>query len=166
MADENGVWRTVGGKKIFIKNGQSLEDAMRESGKFPSQSKATPYDTLMGQEYTGVTGQAAIDKLVSEKQGHVKNAFYRDDIGEIDLFWGDDTAGLRHIIKQRQKEQVNVGKFLSELPTVIERGTVGSNRGNPNRENIHYGNKVIVLTYELKGAETTAVLTAFMTRKK
>lgn len=31
---KTGVWRTVGGRKIFIANGQSLKDAMRESGKF------------------------------------------------------------------------------------------------------------------------------------
>lgn len=34
MADEGGVWRTVSGRRIFIKDGQSLTDAMRESGKF------------------------------------------------------------------------------------------------------------------------------------
>ena len=34
MADENGVWRTVGGRKIFIRDGQNLADAMKESGKF------------------------------------------------------------------------------------------------------------------------------------
>jgi len=32
--DEKGVWRTIGGKHIFIRNGQDLDDAMRESGKF------------------------------------------------------------------------------------------------------------------------------------
>lgn len=31
---KTGVWRTVGGRRIFIATGQSLEDAMRESGKF------------------------------------------------------------------------------------------------------------------------------------
>ena len=31
---EKGVWRTVGGRRIFIKDGQSLTDAMKESGKF------------------------------------------------------------------------------------------------------------------------------------
>lgn len=31
---KSGVWRTVGGRKIFIANGQSLGDAMRASGKF------------------------------------------------------------------------------------------------------------------------------------
>lgn len=39
MPSENGVWRTVGGRRIFIKNGQSLSEAMKESGKFPIQLK-------------------------------------------------------------------------------------------------------------------------------
>ena len=35
MADEiGGVWRTVGGRRIFIKEGQDLSSAMKESGKF------------------------------------------------------------------------------------------------------------------------------------
>lgn len=32
--EENGVWRTVGGRRIFIKEGQDLATAMVESGKF------------------------------------------------------------------------------------------------------------------------------------
>lgn len=31
---EDGVWRTISGRRVFIKKGQSLTDAMRESGKF------------------------------------------------------------------------------------------------------------------------------------
>ena len=32
--DIGGVWRTVGGRRIFIKDGQDLAQAMKESGKF------------------------------------------------------------------------------------------------------------------------------------
>ena len=32
--EENGVWRTVGGRRIFIKDGEDLETAMKNSGKF------------------------------------------------------------------------------------------------------------------------------------
>jgi len=32
--DSDGVWRTIGGRRVFIKEGQSLSDAMKESGKF------------------------------------------------------------------------------------------------------------------------------------
>lgn len=42
MADEGGVWRTISGRRVFIKDGQSLTDAMRESGKF-SESKTRIY---------------------------------------------------------------------------------------------------------------------------
>lgn len=34
MSSENGVWRTISGRRVFIREGQSLSDAMRESGKF------------------------------------------------------------------------------------------------------------------------------------
>ena len=33
MADE-GVWRTIGGRRVFIRTGESLTDAMAKSGKF------------------------------------------------------------------------------------------------------------------------------------
>lgn len=34
-ADEkNGIWRTIGGRRIFIRRGENLTDAMKRSGKF------------------------------------------------------------------------------------------------------------------------------------
>ena len=36
--EENGVWRTVGGRRIFIKEGQDLASAMKESGKFKGKT--------------------------------------------------------------------------------------------------------------------------------
>lgn len=33
--DGDGVWRTIGGRRVFIKTGQNLSSAMEESGKFP-----------------------------------------------------------------------------------------------------------------------------------
>lgn len=40
MAQElNGVWRTVGGRRIFIAEGQSLSEAMKKSGKFNRKEK-------------------------------------------------------------------------------------------------------------------------------
>ena len=40
MADDiGGVWRTVGGRRIFIKDGQDLASAMKESGKFNTKTR-------------------------------------------------------------------------------------------------------------------------------
>ena len=38
---EDGVWRTVGGRRIFIKDGEDLETAMKNSGKFNNDGKYT-----------------------------------------------------------------------------------------------------------------------------
>lgn len=37
--DIGGVWRTIGGRRVFIKTGQSLTDAMKKSGKFKVKRK-------------------------------------------------------------------------------------------------------------------------------
>lgn len=39
MDDIGGVWRTIGGRRIFIKDGQNLATAMKESGKFNNDNK-------------------------------------------------------------------------------------------------------------------------------
>lgn len=36
MSDLGGVWRTISGRRVFIKDGQSLSSAMKDSGKFES----------------------------------------------------------------------------------------------------------------------------------
>lgn len=41
MANSNdlgGVWRTIGGRRVFIKDGQDLVSAMKESGKFENNT--------------------------------------------------------------------------------------------------------------------------------
>lgn len=37
MSDLGGVWRTVGGRRIFIKDGEDLATAMKNSGKFNNE---------------------------------------------------------------------------------------------------------------------------------
>lgn len=39
--DIGGVWRTIGGRPVFIKTGQSVSDAMKESGKFKKAEKGS-----------------------------------------------------------------------------------------------------------------------------
>ena len=115
----------------------------------------------MGIEYAGIKGQAAVDKLMSEKQGHVKEAFYRNDIGGIDLFWGDETAGLLHIINERKARGVSPAVFLCDLSKVVENGVLQRNKKYTDRVNIVYGKKMAVIIFELRNEEVTAVLTAF-----
>ena len=41
---ENGVWRTIGGRRIFIKDGEDLASAMKKSGKFKNSKKGKKED--------------------------------------------------------------------------------------------------------------------------
>jgi len=43
MAEENGVWRTIRGRRVFIRSGEDLESAMKRSGKFGT--KFSPEET-------------------------------------------------------------------------------------------------------------------------
>lgn len=47
--EQDGVWRTICGRRVFIKKGQSLTDAMRESGKFDKAFLKTKQDKLTSQ---------------------------------------------------------------------------------------------------------------------
>jgi hypothetical protein len=37
VMEEKGVWKTISGRRVFIKEGQSLTDAMKNSGKFENK---------------------------------------------------------------------------------------------------------------------------------
>lgn len=50
MADNNGVWRTISGRRVFIRDGQSLTDAMRESKKFDQSPKRNDSKTEVDEE--------------------------------------------------------------------------------------------------------------------
>jgi hypothetical protein len=131
-------------------------------GSSPGGGEMEAFRTLMGEEFKGVRGDAAIEKLLAEKHGHVKEAFYRDDIGGIDIFWGNDSAGLQHIINERNKRGISGVKFVRNLGNVLRYGQQFKSK-QPERLNIGYKGQVAVITFELYGTETTAVLTAFKT---
>lgn len=77
--ETEGVWRTVGGRRIFIKNGQSLSEAMIESGKFPKRSK-TPSSLDRGYEVAKnmepeIT--ADLSQIVEESGGELTGLEFR-----------------------------------------------------------------------------------------
>lgn len=77
--EKDGVWRTVGGRRIFIKNGQSLSEAMIESGKFAKKDKSLSaleqgYETARAMEPT-IT--ADLSEIVEESGGELTGLEFR-----------------------------------------------------------------------------------------
>ena len=104
-------------------------------------------------------GKAAIDLLMKEKSGWVADAFYHKGIGNIALFWGDDTVGLKHIIKRRLETKQPLGKLLKGLTEVIENGILAE--GDKGRILIKYKGKTAVVKLNLNKEKFTFLLTAY-----
>lgn len=159
FASDSGEWDE--GKHPRAENGQFGSGA---GGKPEEKSIPTDITEFLGTEYHA-KGQAAVAKLLKEKNGHIKGAFSRDGLGDVDLVWGNERAGLKHIILQREKQGIDTNKFLSNLDEVITKGRIEKSKRTGNFEILHEG-KLAVISPEFKGNKLVFVLTAFRTRKK
>ncbi len=134
------------------------------------EEKSPSIDELLGEEFKGYKGQRAVDKLMQEKRGHVKGAFHRDDIGDIDLLWGNDSLGLQHIVKQRDGEKEgHAQEIMEHLSVAIEKGEFKqkNDRGNfifaYKEDSVQYRT---VIAPEYHKNKITYVLTAFRRGKR
>lgn len=78
---EKGVWRTIRGRRVFIKEGQSLSDAMRESGKFKKQNKT--YKTLEEQIEYIEKNQDNLYKIIEDSDNPNKDicVYMQEEMG-------------------------------------------------------------------------------------
>ncbi len=137
-----------------------------KDGKFSKNSESggkEDISSLLTPEIKGVRGKAAIEAIREAGKGYVKGAFHRDDIGDIDLFWGNDDIGLKHILMRRQEQGVNMEKFMDDLTGTIENGKLRVNSGG-NFEIWNDGNLAVVYP-SFKGNKLTFVCTAYRQRK-
>jgi len=83
FSSEDGVWRTVGGRRIFIKDGQSLADAMKESGKFKNKKSEVKSEIdaddvkKLDEEYDKAHG---VYKKEEQKEKEIAKKEHRDAI--------------------------------------------------------------------------------------
>ncbi|MGL2824969.1 DUF3519 domain-containing protein, partial [Helicobacter pylori] len=101
----------------------------------------------------------ALEKLLQEKNGQVAGAAFRDDLGGIDLVWGNKDYGLEHILKRREGQAIAKGlneteakeyalNVVKSIPKIIEKGVKVDNNG---RIAIEYQNIRVGLKDNWKG---------------
>lgn len=149
------------GRKSAVEKLQELAKPKNTESSVESDSEL---DKLLGEEFKGVKGQDAVNKLLEEKRGHVKGAFHREDIGDIDLLWGSDSVGLKHIIQRREEQGIDVEEFLSNLADVVEKGEYKKRNERGNFE-FWYKGKMAVIAPEYHGNKITYLVTAFKRKK-
>ncbi|MDD2962286.1 MAG: hypothetical protein PHR45_09460, partial [Muribaculaceae bacterium] len=105
-----------------------------ESGSGQSEVNSTKQPAEIGNSSWGKVFQWAKGKVVeaanflkNAKSGYLKGVFYRRELGEIDLFWGNDKGGLAHIIAKHVIEHSNfssVDEAVSVIDDVISTGEI------------------------------------------
>ena len=74
-------------------------------------------------------GKGAIDKLLTEREGQVAGAFYRKELGDIDLVWGNEQIGLNKILAKHKADFDDFGGVANGLKKIIDDGKLISENG-------------------------------------
>ena len=124
-SDIGGVWRTVGGRRIFIKDGQDLASAMKESGKFnsTSQSKAKKGDSVL-EEFKKSDGntksfEQALNKISEmEYNNEISPDEYKEYISKIQKEYVDKKKSEK-TTNDTDEYEYNLYKQAKENPDSI-----------------------------------------------
>ena len=170
--------KTSADKQAFIvKNSTTTANKSQEVNIRPIKEFGTNYAEFYHD------GANAIKKLLTERQGQVAGAFEREELGDIDLVWGEVTDaikhkgyGLSHILDKRMAQFMEQGlskeqaeakaiELINKLPDIIKNGKVrdlGNGKVRIVTENYSVGMKK-----EWKGQEKNPyILTAFENTKE
>ncbi len=108
--DIGGVWRTVGGRHIFIKDGQDLASAMKESGKFKKQKTTTDSEEQKRFELNQKLKEAQekVDKLDEELAEYEEDEMMAGSPAHDELRWKYEDAKeeyykIKNELRQMQK---------------------------------------------------------------
>ena len=124
--DIGGIWRTVGGRRIFIKDGQDLATAMKESGKFSDK-----YKKLTDEEINGF--QKSSDECYNKLNSDEKEAMYEYALGgyqDVNDYLNGKFEGYENTQDMIEKIDSSMNKYNLEENVVTYRGTNGDYYNN------------------------------------
>ena len=95
--DEDGVWRTICGRRVFIKDGWDLHEALRQSGKFEKlEEEKKKFDSL---------NRTAMNKI-----NELTDILYNEEVTlEIQKFTDEEFDKIR----EANKDKVTNGGFVT-----------------------------------------------------
>lgn len=110
-SDIGGVWRTIGGRRVFIKDGQDLASAMKESGKFKLSKKQKDASKRLNEKAeNGV--REDIKSFLSGKEDY--DGSREDFINDLSNEWGVDKSKVEDILHEENLKHPR--NFKSDRP--------------------------------------------------
>lgn len=102
--DLGGVWRTVGGRRIFIKDGQDLYEAMNDSGKFTNLKKTNSQRKAKERTTSQVDKEYELYKKAREDENSIDPMTENStDWEELDRKYKDRYEKEKSSIKENKK---------------------------------------------------------------
>lgn len=70
--------------------------------------------------------------LIDHQEGDLRDVFIREDIGPIDLVWGDNHYGVRHILTKQinKKDFPTINIMIERISSIIQDGELVSKDAN------------------------------------
>lgn len=106
--EQNGVWRTIRGRRIFIAKGQLLGEAMAKSGKFNDNGKLPKREDVMKGKKE-VKRQEAV-RRENEKRPQYKGTDYEVKYYSVADALNDPNSKIRQYIDKKRSNRKNKGK--------------------------------------------------------
>ena len=165
--DEYKKQRQEGLQRIAAENANSsmIED---NSGTIEADrgeiEDAEPIGTgVFGNIYNQFKGKVkeAFNFLMHHKSGDLLGVFHRDDVGDIDLVWGDENMGLAHILGKHVgegKDFETPDDAVSMIENVIDNGNIMQD--TPNRYVITLDGFRVGIRKEFDGDKKNWIVTA------
>lgn len=107
---EDGVWRTIGGRRVFIKHGQDLATAMRESGKFGNKKQE---EQPQQQEKEFELSEDNINQVISESVSK-----WEDNYAKLYMTKMSPDDFLKLTIADEEQYLLKEGNFLRSMDNV------------------------------------------------
>lgn len=107
---KSGVWRTVSGRRIFIEDGQDLDEAMAKSGKFDKERKA---NKEYAKKRNASRSKEDVVRELMKKSGEVEPAITADVKDIIEGTKGQ-SAGLEFRLKTEKSLSRKVDADMKE----------------------------------------------------
>ena len=141
----------------------------KTTGTYPSEGD-------FGSIYTQFKGKPkqAIQHLRKVKEGECPGALHRNDIGSIDLVWGEVTDpvkhkgyGLSHIIDKHETEIKQLGFEIEDfVPIVVQYGELKEKKSDDKKIILESHMFRVIIQKQWNGKKKTFLLSAFDLRKK
>ena len=136
---DDGVWRTIAGRRVFIKEGQSLSDAMKNSGKFKTQKN--DIQSKLKKQFEKNSYEEYIEKL-KDKNVEVDKEFidkFDKELGKEQLKAINDIIDNDKVIQNYLKEHPL--KVTAE-PRLFDDACYGHVPQDPNMHQITYNSRL------------------------